>query len=122
MIPAISNRRSIRKYKTTPVPQAFIEEIIKARTLAPSSKNRQPWKFVIATGTSKEDMLSVMKAGLEREKSNPLLPESANFLEGAEYTFHIMQQAPVVIFILNSLGVALNLPLTTEERISEMCR
>ena len=44
MLDAIAARRSIRKFKSTPVPRHIIEEIIKAGALAPSSKNRQPWK------------------------------------------------------------------------------
>lgn len=46
MLDAIAARRSIRKFKNTPVPRHIIEEIIKAGALAPSSKNRQPWHFV----------------------------------------------------------------------------
>lgn len=39
MLDAIAARRSIRKFKNTPVPRHIIEEIIKAGALAPSSKN-----------------------------------------------------------------------------------
>ena len=38
MISEIAERRSIRKYKEKPVPQAMIKEIIQAGALAPSSK------------------------------------------------------------------------------------
>ena len=121
MIKAISDRRSIRKYKPDSVPQSVIEEIVRAGTLAPSSKNRQPWKFIIVTGDSKEDMLSAMEKGLEREKNDPFLPESAEHLKGAEYTLKIMKQAPAVIFIMNTLGQDLNTPLNAEQRIYEIC-
>lgn len=40
MLDTIAARRSIRKFKNTPVPHHIIEEIIKAGTLAPS-----PQKF-----------------------------------------------------------------------------
>lgn len=121
MINAIADRRSIRKYKPDSVPQSMIEEIVGAGTLAPSSKNRQPWKFIIVSGDSKGDMLSAMERGLEREKSDPLLPESAEHLKGAEYTLNIMKQAPAVIFIMNTLGQDLNTPLNAEQRIYEIC-
>lgn len=121
MIQAIADRRSIRKYKGDNIPQSAIKEIVKAGMLAPSSKNRQPWKFVIVTGDSKEDVLLAMEAGLEREKNNPFLPESAMHLKGAEYTLSIMRQAPVVIFIINTLGLDLNTTLDAEERIYEIC-
>lgn len=121
MLQAIIDRRSIRKYKAENVRQTMIEEIIKAGTLAPSSKNRQPWKFIVVTGTSKDNMLEAMRKGLKREKVNPVLPQSAKYLSGAEYTLNIMQQAPVVIFIVNSLGIDINCTLTPEKRIYEIC-
>lgn len=43
MLDAIAARRSIRKFKSTEVPRDIIEEVLQAGTLAPSSKNRQPW-------------------------------------------------------------------------------
>lgn len=33
-----------------------------------------------------------------------MLPDSSRHLGGAEYTVQIMEQAPVVIFVLNPLG------------------
>ena len=44
---AIENRISIRKYKIIDVPNEIIEELINYARLAPSAKNRQPWKFMI---------------------------------------------------------------------------
>lgn len=53
MIEAITTRRSIRKYKDKPVAKEVITEILQAGILAPSSKNRQPWKFIVAEGDAK---------------------------------------------------------------------
>ena len=114
-------RQSIRKYKDIPVKRQIIEEILQAGSLAPSSKNRQPWRFVVVMGNAKESMLCAMQAGLEREKIYPLLPESKCYCGGAEYTMKIMQAAPVIIFVINSLGIDIHRSLTTEERISEIC-
>ncbi|MDI6916214.1 MAG: nitroreductase family protein [Thermoplasmatales archaeon] len=44
---AIKNRKSIRKYKSTPIPEEKLKKILGAMRLAPSAKNLQPWKFVI---------------------------------------------------------------------------
>lgn len=82
MINAIEGRRSIRAYQDRPVPRRMLEEILKAGTLAPSSKNRQPWKFVVVSGAAKAEMLSAMKRGLERERTAPLLPDSREHLPG----------------------------------------
>mgnify|MGYP005765999651 FL=1 len=118
---AFEDRRSIRKYKEQDVPKDIIEKILQAGILAPSSKNRQPWRFIVMTGATKADMVSVMRCGIEREKQAPLLPDSSKYISGAEYTAKIMQQAPVTIFIVNPLGADLQKQLTPEERIYETC-
>lgn len=118
---AIFNRRSIRKYKDIAISRDIIEDVIRAGMLAPSSKNRQPWKFVVVSGMAKEEMLSAMMKGLERERYEPLLPDSRQHLHGAEYTMNILCQSPVTIFILNTEGLSLSCPLTAEERIYEIC-
>jgi len=43
----IENRRSIRKYKNTPVPKEKITKILEAARIAPSASNRQPWHFIV---------------------------------------------------------------------------
>jgi len=44
---AISRRRSIRKYKTTPVEEEKLDKILEAARIAPSAANRQEWKFLV---------------------------------------------------------------------------
>ena len=47
MLEIIKNRRSIRTYIDKKVEESKIIEILKAAMQAPSSKNAQPWEFVI---------------------------------------------------------------------------
>lgn len=121
MLEVIKNRRSIRKYKSQDVPKESIEYILNAGILAPSSKNRQPWKFVVVMGDAKLDMQNVMEQGLKREMNKPLLPLSAKYLNGAEQTFQIMKAAPVIIFVINELAIEIGLSLSVDERVSEIC-
>jgi len=44
---AIEQRRSIRKFKTDPVPDELIDQMLEAARLAPSGTNRQPWRFQV---------------------------------------------------------------------------
>lgn len=118
---AVKDRRSIRKYQEKPVSKELVETILQAGMLAPSSKNRQPWKFIVVTEKVKEQVLAVMEQGIRREKEHPFLPESTQFLSGAEYTLQIMRQAPVLIFITNPLGLDIHSSLTPEKRIYEIC-
>ncbi|MGO1044848.1 nitroreductase family protein [Clostridioides difficile] len=118
---SISKRRSIRKYKNQSISHETIEKIIEAGIDAPSSKNRQPWNFIVVTEKEKESMLRAMGKGIQNEiDNNGLLPESRQHIAGANYTVEIMKQAPITIFILNKLGKSPLENLSAEERFYEM--
>ncbi len=44
---AIKVRRSIRKYKSTPISDETLRKVLGAARLAPSANNAQPWKIII---------------------------------------------------------------------------
>lgn len=46
---AITRKRAVRAYTTEPVPEAVISAILNAGRRAQSSKNTQPWTFVLVT-------------------------------------------------------------------------
>ena len=121
MIEAISKRRSIRKYKSEPVEKELIDQIVQTGILAPSSKNRQPWKFIVATESAKDEACRVMEDGIRRERSAPFIPESREHIGGAEHTVEIMKQAPVLIFVVNPLAPVFDQALSTDERVGDIC-
>jgi nitroreductase len=43
----IHTRREIRDYLDKPIPQDALQKILEAGRLAPSSKNSQPWHFIV---------------------------------------------------------------------------
>jgi nitroreductase len=44
---AIQRRRSIRQFKTEPIPEDYITELLDSARLAPSGSNAQPWRFKV---------------------------------------------------------------------------
>jgi nitroreductase len=52
----IEKRRSVRKYRDTPVPREKIIKILEAARIAPSAGHRQPWHFIVV-----EDKDTIMK-------------------------------------------------------------
>ena len=54
----IQNRRSIRKFKTDPVPESLIRELINTARLAPSAANIQPTRYVIVQSTATKEQLT----------------------------------------------------------------
>ena len=57
---AISSRKTIRKFKNQTVPNEYLYEIIQSAMLAPSAKNRQPWRFYILDDKQKDDITNMM--------------------------------------------------------------
>lgn len=122
MISAIYDRRSIRKFTDKPIAKQDITDIIQSGIKAPSSKNRQPWKYIVVQGNAKEEMLKVFRRGIEREENgSALLPQSRQHIAAAKYTVDIMAEAPTIVFVVNSLGKSILEELTPEERVYEIC-
>lgn len=44
-----TSRRSIRRYRSDPVPGDILEDLLRAAIKAPNAHNRQPWRFVVMT-------------------------------------------------------------------------
>lgn len=54
LIDAIQKRKSIRKFKSDPVPEETLMKILEIAANAPSAMNTQPWEFTIITGEALE--------------------------------------------------------------------
>lgn len=118
----ITERRSIRKYKSDEIEKDDIETIIRAGILAPSAKNRQPWRYIVYTKAAKDNLLEVMEKGLLRERDgDKLLPKSSSGLPDAFHTLKIMKEAPVLIMIENTNGKSPYISIDADERITEIC-
>jgi nitroreductase len=46
---AIRQRRSIRRFRSDPVPDEIVQGLLESARLAPSGSNRQPWRFIVVT-------------------------------------------------------------------------
>jgi nitroreductase len=55
----IRRRRSVRKYKSDPIPEDVFLRVMEAARLAPSGKNSQPWKFIVVRDEEMRRKLSV---------------------------------------------------------------
>jgi nitroreductase len=55
---AIKARRSIRKYRSEPIPDEKLGLIFDAARLAPSADNRRPWRFIIVRNADRKKALA----------------------------------------------------------------
>ena len=67
---AIFSRKSIKKYKSTPVPKELIDTVIKAGLSAPSGLNKQSPIIIAVTNKEVRDQLSFINSGCDPFKRN----------------------------------------------------
>lgn len=97
----IKKRRSIREYEDRKVSLKDIEQIIEESTLAPSSGNGQPWKFIVV-----EDPNYIKKLSDESKKNlismirkNPDSPVARYEAALRNPDFNVYYNAPCLVFI-----------------------
>ena len=73
LVKIIKERKSIRAFKSDPIPKETIEEILKLAIHAPSAINLQPWEIFVVIGEEKE-RLSRKLIKAYREKQIPCGP------------------------------------------------
>ena len=98
---AIKGRKSIRRFKRTPVSDEDINKILDAGRLAPSANNSQPWSFVVI----RDKALLKKMADAAREMIDRMVPfaedeKQAQRLAAYKGTFYtFFEHAPVVIAV-----------------------
>jgi|TARA_B110000208_G_C11776538_1_gene432229 nitroreductase len=98
---AMQGRRSIRGFKTDPVPRELLEEIITLANRAPSSMNTQPWHFHVLTGAPLEE---VRKGNSTRmlERVPPVREISAH---AAYAGVHRERQIEIAVQLFEAMGI-----------------
>lgn len=121
MYNVIFKRRSVRFFKSNPISKVDMREILRAGMWAPSAKNRQPWKFVVVRGKSKDEMLALMEKGIERsEKGEGVLAGSSDLYTNARFTLKCMKEAYNIVFIVNPNGRNIEEEWTPADKIHEL--
>ena len=54
----LEKRRSVRKYKDTPVPKESILKVLEAARIAPSAAHKQPWHFIVVQDEERRRQLA----------------------------------------------------------------
>ncbi len=100
----IKSRRTVRKFRSDPVPEEHIRMILDAARMAPTSGNQQPWKFLVIRDRGKLDRLAIqalqwyMKAYIDK-----LSPGEEQIAEVRGKLPHILEDclsAPVYVAVL----------------------
>ncbi|MBW6410176.1 nitroreductase family protein [Clostridium weizhouense] len=98
VIKAIEERRSIRKFQDKTVSKEIIEKVLELATKAPSGKNRQPWRFIVLQDRRKEELVSLMKCSLNRDK------EQNKSTGSFELSINSINEASAVVLVFNTFS------------------
>ncbi|MEK6699662.1 MAG: nitroreductase family protein [Nitrospirota bacterium] len=120
---AIKGRKSIRRFKQTPVPDEDIRKILDAGRLAPSANNAQPWSFIVI----KDRALLKKMAEAVREMVDRMVPyaeseKQAQRLTAYKSNYYVFfENAPVVIAVVMesyvSTGLLMRMGYSEEEAV-----
>ncbi len=102
---AIRDRKSIRRFKQTPVPDEDIKKILDAGRLAPSANNSQPWSFLII----KDEAVLRKMADAVRDMVDRMIPFAENEKQAQRlaayrssyYVFFENAPAMIAVFLEN---------------------
>ncbi len=98
----IKARKSIRGYRSQPVPRAVIEEIIEVAKWAPSSMNTQPWYVHVVTGAP----LDRIREGNTRNMVQGVPPKRDFPMKEAYEGIHRKRQVDIAIQLFEAMGIA----------------
>jgi nitroreductase len=71
---AIRSRKSIRAFKSEPVPRRLLMEIIDAARAAPSNYNSEPWRVYLLTGKAKDALGEAITRAYHDHTTPPFSP------------------------------------------------
>jgi nitroreductase len=98
---AIRTRKSIRGYKTDPVPTEILRKIIETAKRAPSAMNTQPWEITVVTGdvldNIRQGQIELLRAGVTPDVTTPPKPFEGKYRQ---------RQVDLAIQIFKLMGIA----------------
>lgn len=88
----ILDRRSVRRFQSTPIPDEMVEAIVQAGLYAPSARNRQNWHFTVVTNPAMIEQMNLLtQKGMETRGLK---------VEAGEHVFY---HAPMVVVVSSLL-------------------
>lgn len=96
VLKTIASRRSIRGFLKKDVKKDIIQKIIEAGRLAPSSKNCQPWNFIVFKGKAKTEISNVIRKNFKHPAWYSA--QQSSVIKSCD----IIDQAPVLILVFNT--------------------
>lgn len=96
----LSTRRSRRRFSPAPVSRPLLERLLAAAVTAPSSSNRQPWRFTVVTEPGhRQALAAAVRARADEMKEIVRRGHHADELGGYSDFFHEPLQSAAAIIV-----------------------
>ena len=95
----LQQRRSIRKFKTTLLTDGVVNELLEFGRLAPSTKNKQPWRCVVVRDKSKLTQIATIMENAEKVMSDTYSKRQITLRSSVNRSANIMKESPCIIFV-----------------------
>jgi F420 biosynthesis protein FbiB-like protein len=101
----LATRRSVRRFRPEPVPDALLRRVLETALRAPSAHNRQPWRFAVLTGApAKERLALALGADFRRDLLTDGLSSEEAEAQAARSEAR-MRAAPALVILCQDLSV-----------------
>ena len=101
----LRTRRSIRRFRSVPVPAPIIERILETATYAPSAHNLQPWRFaIVESDKAKANLGQALTSKMRADMTANGAPQD-EIDSRAERSLRRIDEAPVIILLCRDVSV-----------------
>ncbi|HUH95774.1 MAG TPA: nitroreductase family protein [Anaerolineales bacterium] len=95
----LRSRRSVRRFKTDPIPESVVARILETATCAPSAHNLQPWRLAVVTSPAvKEHLAGALTDKMRLDMRAEGAPES-EIEKRVSNSMRRIGEAPVIIML-----------------------
>jgi coenzyme F420-0:L-glutamate ligase / coenzyme F420-1:gamma-L-glutamate ligase len=106
----LRSRRSIRQFKSDPVPVELIRRILETSIWAPSAHHLQPWRFVVLTNSDNKSHLAKAIVGKLRQDMIADQISEEEIKARVEKTIRRTMEAPVIVVICQDISTVMPQP------------
>lgn len=115
----IYQRKSVRAFQPTPIPEEDLCQILAAATQAPSGKNIQNWHFVVIRSQQKIAEITKIVENKNAQMAVFLMEEKARSFRGLLPYYTVFRDAPVLVLAYGGPYPASDLQGCTEPQVIE---
>ena len=99
----LRTRRSVRRFKSDPIPDSVVERILTTATYTPSAHNLQPWRFVIVKNPETRKQLGIALTTKMRSDMQTEGGLEAEIEKRVTNSIRRINAAPVLILLCRDL-------------------